>query len=135
MKIDGRCHCGDVGYQAEIDPDDVLVCHCADCQTLSGAAFRTVVLTRPGSFLLTSGELTIYVKTAESGARRQQSFCKRCGTPIYSTSAEDEPQIHSIRVGTVLQRDQLVPKKQIWCRSEQRWLGDLATLERFELRQ
>jgi len=135
MKIDGQCHCGDVGYQAEIDPDDVMVCHCTDCQTLSGAAFRTVVLTRPGSFQLTSGELKLYVKTAESGAARQQSFCGTCGTPIYSTSDQDGPKIHSIRVGTVRQRDQLVPKKQIWCRSRQHWLDGLATLERFETRQ
>jgi hypothetical protein len=34
MKIDGRCHCGYIAYEAEIDPENVLVCHCTDCQTL-----------------------------------------------------------------------------------------------------
>ena len=33
MKIDGRCHCGCVTYEAEIDPEKVLICHCGDCQT------------------------------------------------------------------------------------------------------
>jgi hypothetical protein len=46
MKIDGRCHCGYITYEAEIDPEKVMICHCTDCQTLSGSAFRTVVLTR-----------------------------------------------------------------------------------------
>jgi hypothetical protein len=30
------------------------------------------------------------------------------------------------------QRDQLVPKIQIWCRSEQRWLGGLGGNRRIE---
>jgi len=46
MRIDGRCHCGYITYEAEIDPEKVMICHCTDCQTLSGSAFRTVVLTR-----------------------------------------------------------------------------------------
>ena len=31
----------------------------------------------------------------------------------------------SIRVGTVRQRNELVPKKQVWFRSAQHWLADL----------
>ena len=43
MKIDGTCHCGNITYQAEIDPDQVYICHCTDCQTISGSAFRWAV--------------------------------------------------------------------------------------------
>ena len=43
MKIDGSCHCGRIRYEAEVDPAKVVICHCTDCQTLSGSAFRTVV--------------------------------------------------------------------------------------------
>jgi len=42
MKIDGGCHCGYITYTAEIDPDKVGICHCTDCQTLSGSAFAPV---------------------------------------------------------------------------------------------
>ena len=56
MKIDGGCHCGYIAYEAEVDPDKVRICHCTDCQTLSGSAFRTVAFTDPGSFKLRSGE-------------------------------------------------------------------------------
>ena len=75
MKVDGRCHCGHIRYEAEIDPDTVAICNCTDCQTLSGSAFRTVVPTKKGSFKLLQGELKIYVKTGESGNKRPQSFC------------------------------------------------------------
>jgi hypothetical protein len=91
MKIDGACHCGLIAYEAEADPETTGICHCTDCQTLSGSAFRTVVASRRGSFKLRSGEPKIYVKTAESGTKRQQGFCPNCGTPIYSTTVEDGP--------------------------------------------
>lgn len=132
MKIDGGCHCGYITYEAEIDPEKVMICHCTDCQTLSGTVFRTAAPTREDTFKLLTGELKIYVKTAESGAKRAQAFCPECGTPIYSSSAGEGPKVHNIRVGTVRQRAALVPKRQIWARSEQPWIGDLASIWKVE---
>jgi hypothetical protein len=79
MKIDGRCHCGYVTFEAEADPETTTICHCTDCQTMSGAPFRAVVITRPGKFVLLSGKPTEYRKTADSGNIRLQGFCPRCG--------------------------------------------------------
>jgi len=119
MTISGGCHCGAITYEAEVDPDKVSVCHCTDCQTLSGSAFRVVVPAKREGFRLT-GEPRIYVKTGESGRKRAQGFCAACGTPIYSADVAD-PQVFNIRVGTVRQRAQLLPKMQIWCRSALGW--------------
>jgi hypothetical protein len=130
MKIEGACHCGRITYEAEIDPEKTGICHCSDCQTLSGSAFRTVIFTRQGSFKLRSGEPKIYVKTGESGNKRPQAFCQECGTPIYSTTVGEGPKVHSIRVGTIRQRDILVPKVQYWSRSAQPWVTDLASIPR-----
>ena len=132
MKIDGRCHCGAIAYEAETDPEKVAICHCTDCQTLSGSAFRTVVATHEGTFRLLSGDPKIYVKTAESGTPRQQAFCPNCGTPIYSTSVEGAPRIHFIRLGTVRQRRELVPQAQIWSRSALPWLDRIPAIRAVE---
>jgi hypothetical protein len=129
MRIDGACHCGHITYEATIDPERVGICHCTDCQTLSGSAFRTYVLAPKDSFRLLTGRPKAYVKTGESGAKRVQAFCPECGSPVYSAAPED-PQVFSIRVGTVRQRDALVPKSQIWSRSAQAWLKDLESIER-----
>ena len=72
MKIDGGCHCGYIAYEAEVDPEQTAICHCTDCQTLSGSAFRTVIPAPDHSFRILSGEPAIYVKTGESGAKRPQ---------------------------------------------------------------
>ncbi|MEE8435567.1 MAG: GFA family protein [bacterium] len=109
-----------------------MVCHSTDCQTLSGTAFRSAAFTHEGTFRLLSGELKIYLKTGSSGAKRQQSFCPECGTPIYSASDEPTPKTHSIRVGSIHQRDQVVPISQIWTRSEQPWVFDLGSIPKVE---
>ena len=49
MKVDGHCHCGEITFEAEVDPDAVNICHCTDCQTLSGTAFASSVSDGPDS--------------------------------------------------------------------------------------
>ncbi len=132
MKIDGGCHCGAITYEAEIDPEKAGICHCTDCQTLSGSAFRTIGLVPRDAFTLLSGEPKIYVKTGESGAKRVQAFCPECGSPIYSSAVGDAPEAYSIRMGTARQRDALPPKLQYWSRSAQNWLTDLDSVSKIE---
>ena len=132
MKIEGSCHCGAITYRAEIDPADVRLCHCTDCQTLSGSAFRVVVPAGDASFHLLSGQPRLYVKTAESGAKRVQAFCPDCGTQIYATSAGAGPKTYGLRVGTIRQRAQLRPGRQYWCRSALPWLSELQSIPKVE---
>ncbi len=130
MKIDGKCHCGFIAYEAEIDPGDVIVCHCSDCQTLSGSAYRTVVFADDSSFRLLGGEPRTYIKTADSGRKRAQTFCPECGSPIYATSIGDGPKKLGIRVGTIRQRAELRPAMQHWCDSALDWVEDVGSLRK-----
>lgn len=132
MKIDGGCHCGAIAYEAEIDPDGVGICHCTDCQTFSGSAFRLGAVAAEGSFKLLRGEPRLYEKTAESGNHRILAFCPDCGTHIYSAPNAGEPGIYRIRVATARQRDQLPPKTQSWVRSAQSWVMELGAIKSFE---
>src|SRR5215471_18609504 len=132
MKIDGRCHCGYVTFQAEADPETTTICNCTDCQIMSGAPLRAVIVTRPGTFVLLSGKLTEYRKTADSGNVRVQTFCPQCGTAIYATSTGDEPKAYNVRVGALRQRNELVPRRQIFARSQQPWVNDLSSIQQFD---
>jgi hypothetical protein len=131
MKVEGTCHCGEITFEAEVDPDDVRICHCTDCQTLTGSAYRVTVQTPAGGFLLRSGTPKAYIKMAESGNRRTLAFCPNCGTPIYSTDMQ-EPRAYGIRVGTLKQRRELRPKRQIWCRSALSWVAELTDVTHIE---
>jgi hypothetical protein len=126
MHIDGACHCGKITFTAEIDPSRVMVCHCTDCQVLSGAPFRAVVAVPIGKFNL-QGTPKSYVKVAQSGNRRAQVFCPDCGTPLYATAPQNPTSV-IVRLGCVEQRAQLKPSVQIWQHSALPWLAELPTL-------
>lgn len=134
MNIEGRCHCGEISFSAEVIPDQVIVCHCSDCQSLSGSPYRTIIPAVEGTFQIESGNPKIYVKTAEDGAKRAQAFCPECGSPIYAAPVgEAALQFIGIRVGLIKQKDQLIPNKQIWCRSSLGWVQDLADVPKLEM--
>jgi hypothetical protein len=133
MKVTGRCHCGKVSFEAEIDPGQVRICHCTDCQTLSGSAFRVNAGTLTGTFKLTSGTPKTYIKTtADSGTHRSHGFCGDCGTPLWATSTDAKPSSYGLRVGTLDQRAELTPSRQGWYRSALPWSQDLSGVRRIE---
>lgn len=125
MKVDGSCHCGEIGIEAEVAADRTSICHCKDCQSLSGTAFRVSAPADAEAFRVVKGVPKEYVKTAASGRRRIQAFCGTCGTALYARAA-DAPGPVNIRAGILRQRDDLVPALQIWRRSALPWLPGMA---------
>ena len=127
MQIDGGCHCGRITYQAEIDPERVSICHCADCQVLTGSPFRVTVICAEDDVRLTAGSPKRYTKFGESGRSRHQHFCGDCGAPLF-TSGDGGPDDWGIRWGSIRQRNELKPRRQLWCASAVPWLNEITHL-------
>jgi hypothetical protein len=123
MNITGQCHCGAISFTALIDPAKIIACHCADCQTFSGAPYRAVAPAPVENVKLT-GTPKLYIKTAASGNKRAQGFCGECGTNLYATEP-DTPKVLGLRLGCVNERAQLAPTIQIWGSSAMPWLKTL----------
>ena len=130
MRIHGACHCGANRYEADIDPATVVVCHCSDCQALSGAPFRASVPARESAVAWQSRALRDYTKTADSGRGRVLAFCPTCGSQLYSTSTgtPGDDRVLMLRTGCIAERARLVPMRQIWCASKLPWVDALATV-------
>jgi hypothetical protein len=133
MKIDGGCSCGAIKIEGEADPEKVQICHCTDCQTSTGTAFR-VSIPVPGTTFKLTGQPNYYLKTtADSGKPRLQAFCGSCASPIYSTTPGEGVQpSYMVRVGILRQRDQLVPRRQNWFRSARSWVLKLDAVPKNE---
>ncbi|MBN8976001.1 MAG: GFA family protein [Rhizobiales bacterium] len=127
MEVNGQCHCGQISFAAMVDPSRVSICHCSDCQALTGSPFRVTVLTARDNIRLSSAALKMYVKVGDSGGKRRQYFCPECGTPMF-TSGDDETSEWGIRWGCIRQRADLKPMRQIWRRSAVSWLGEVDQL-------
>ena len=128
MHVDGGCHCGRVTYEAEIDPAEISLCHCTDCQALTGTAYRVSAIISKADFRLTGEEPTLYVKTADNGRKRFQYFCPTGGSPIYTCGEGEDAEIYAVRVGTIRQRRHLEPTSQIWCSSALPWINRVGSL-------
>ena len=54
--------------------------------------------------------------------------------PVQATFGRTEYEVedeYGLRVGAIEQREQLIPKAQIWCRSSPAWLKELNTMTNF----
>jgi hypothetical protein len=135
MKVSGQCHCGAIAYEAEVEAGTVNVCHCLDCQTLSGTAFRMSIQAPASSFRLLSGNPRRYIKTADSGAKRAHAFCETCGSPVYACDPEN-PKTYSLRVGALNERQLLDrPARQIWTTRRLSWLPKFEGVREIERQQ
>ena len=128
MNIDGRCHCGRVTYQALIDPSLVRICHCVDCQSLTGSAYRVTVRASQKDVTITSGTPRIYTRYGDNGLKRFQYFCDECGSPLFTNGEGEDSAIWGIRWGSITQRKALTPSSQIWRRSAADWVDNIEGL-------
>jgi len=58
MKVNGSCHCGEIIFKAEVS-EEAVVCHCSDCQVLSGSAFRVNVKAPTSKFVILGRRIKI----------------------------------------------------------------------------
>jgi hypothetical protein len=73
---------------------------------------------------MTGAEPKTYAKVGDNGRIRVQHFCPERGSPLFSSGEGDA----SDDWGSIRQRGQLAPRRQIWCRSVAPWINDLEGL-------
>ena len=133
MQVNGACHCGEITFTAEAEANFCVICHCRDCQVMSGAPYRSILPVKESGFNLVSGKLKLYHKNGDSGNRRELAFCGDCGTHVYATSVvEDVPlgqRMLGLRTGMLAEVADLPPQKEVWCESKVDWAQDLLALD------
>lgn len=103
-------------------------------RSLSSTAFRVDIPPPETKVNLDHSKTKVYFKITDNCRRRAQVFCPECATQLFATSdaAIGSGRILNLRVGCIFEREQLVPQRQIWCRSAQTWLAKLAQIEKRE---
>ncbi|MGI9521914.1 MAG: GFA family protein [Hyphomicrobiaceae bacterium] len=120
-KLDGGCQCDAVRYVAAGDVDQVLACHCSDCQKQTGSAFALIVVIDESKFKVIKGQVKTFVTSADSGRQKLGAFCVHCGGRIYHKIAW-RPGKLSLRGGTLDDASWLVPSVHLWTSRKQPWV-------------
>ena len=113
----GRCFCGAVKYVVTGAPINVRVCHCQDCQRLTGSAFFVRALF-PRNLVTVTGVLAEFPSSDDL----IRKFCPRCGSQIF-VERKSNPDAIAIALGSFDNLDGLQPSEHIWTSDKQAWLA------------
>ena len=128
--FEGGCMCGAVRYQSTADPMAFMLCHCRECQYVSGGEPASVVIV-PKDAVKVTGMVKGYDCTSEQGRRVTRQFCPECGTPMFS-DVEVNPAILVVKAGTMDDASGLTPSAILWTSSAHPWAHIDPNVPQFE---
>ena len=120
----GGCHCRALRYTITQPPLAAYVCHCTDCQSLSGAAFAMGVVVPAAAFALV-GSPRLVPRVLGSGIISNRWICPECGVWICGGSKLDAlapGEKRVVRAGTFDDTSWIKPTTHYWTRSAQPWI-------------
>lgn len=133
MTISGGCYCGAVRYQAQGEPLMRGLCHCRECQYITGGGANVAMALPAQGFSYSKGSPRGFARDdLDSPVTRE--FCSDCGTHLLSRPPA-LPDMVILKVGTL--DDPTVygaPEMAFYCceRQAYHYLPDgLPTFERF----
>lgn len=118
QRFTGGCLCGNVRFVATGRPYRVGLCHCLDCRKQHGALFHA-------SAVFSQSAVTV---DGETRAYRGRFFCPRCGSSIFSLSADEI----EVNLGALDEPDQLRPTYELWTERRESWLPPFPLNRRYE---
>jgi len=117
-RVTGGCLCGGVRIVALGNPYRVGICHCLDCRKHHGALFHA-------SAIFPQDAVTITGETRDYAGRH---FCPRCGSPVFSLSADEI----EVNLGALDEPDQSRPTYELWTIRRESWLPPLPHAKQYE---
>ena len=116
MSKTGSCLCGDVSFTYKSEPGMFLMCHCTDCQKSTGSPVASIIIVPEDDFSV-NGSTSSY----ECEAKVTRSFCKICGSQIFSR-IESAPGVVAIKTGVLDEQPNIKPNLVCWTKSKPNWL-------------
>lgn len=131
-KVSGGCLCGSVRF--ECDKDKLFggtICHCRDCQFVSGGSPALVVAVPDDGLNLQQGDLKSFSVKGASGNDVTRKFCNTCGTPVFSQLGV-APGLTIIKVGTFDDPSFFKAEMTVWTSGAQPWAHIGSDIPSFE---
>lgn len=97
MKLEGRCYCGNVRYEAEGEPMMKAQCHCRECQYITGGAPNMFIVMPLQGFKYTMGAPKQFTRS-DLDKPVTREFCPDCGTHL---ATRPQRPVVVVKVGTL----------------------------------
>lgn len=117
---EGGCLCGTIRYRLNTKPENVIQCHCADCQKASGTGSSLNTLVPTEELEMLQGEPSEFTQAVDSGRVLTRFFCSDCGSPLF-TRRENAPERTILKVGSLDDPSAVKIVMNVWTGSAQPW--------------
>lgn len=102
-------------YEAVGAPLNVRLCHCRNCQKITGSAFFARAMF-PKDAVTLSGPVSVF----QSSGDLERLFCTACGSTL--GARRESRQVMSVTLGTLDDADALPPTDHIFITRKVAWL-------------
>ena len=125
--VSGGCLCGEIRFETTNEPALQVLCHCTDCQTVSGASAYAAYVVPTEALTITQGDPASYEVRADSGRTNRRRFCSSCGARVWAEL--DEMGFMSVNGLALDDRNHFRPTANLRLDSAPSWCEINTTLE------
>ncbi|GAB2188524.1 GFA family protein [Sessilibacter sp. MAH2] len=127
--LKGSCLCSAVTFELEDDFYDFHLCHCTQCQKISGSSNAANAFTRPDNLRWLSGEDKIK-RFDYPGRQFTTVFCTECGSGLPFTTVDGKHLI--VPVGCLDEQPTLKPQDNIFWQERMAWHDESFQAKKFD---
>jgi len=116
--LKGSCLCNSIQYEIHGELGPTMMCHCSKCRKANGSAFAVNSAVKSEEFHFVKGKE--FVSEFESTPGVFRTFCKCCGTPLFSRRPS-QPELLRLRIGSLDTPVDVKPLAHIFVGSKAAW--------------
>ncbi|EMC91285.1 hypothetical protein BAUCODRAFT_320660 [Baudoinia panamericana UAMH 10762] len=120
------CLCGSISFTVTGVDKGTVLCHCSNCQKISGSAFLHNYRFTDSTLNFTKGEDLVvkYVDSdTKSGKVLHRHFCSKCGSTLFILP-QAFPGLSILCTGSM--QDKTQPSFELFTENKSPWIGDVA---------
>lgn len=118
----GRCACGAIEYRINAEPLTFYICHCTDCQKLSGSAYGLSMPVLEETLEVLKGAAAKSSFETSAGKSKTVYQCPECFTRLWA-DPPGVPGVLLIRPGALENAADLVPVAHTFTDSALPWVS------------
>lgn len=116
--LKGSCLCNSIQYEIHGELGPTMMCHCSKCRKANGSAYAVNAAVKTDEFHFMKGKELVSEFESSPGVFR--TFCKQCGSPLYSRRPS-QPELLRLRIGTLDTSVEVKPIAHIFVGSKASW--------------
>lgn len=128
-KISGSCLCGTVTFEVDNHFKLFHLCHCHQCQKISGSAHVSNLFVNKEAISWLSGQEKIH-RFDVPGRQISNVFCTQCGSSVPYVSGSGRALI--VPAGTLDGEPNIGPQNHIYMEDSRDWHESIASVDCFE---